>query len=259
MPRFAANLTLLFREHELAARPAAACRAGFAAVEVQFPYELPVANWQRALADAGTSLVLFNVPAGDLMGGGDGLACVPGREPAFAAALAQCATYVRLLRPRCVNVLAGRVPEGGDAARCQAVLRDNLARAVDTLAPLGATVTVEAINRHDMPRFLVSTFAELRAMVAEVPGTRMQFDLYHMARMNEPLRQHIAAHGSELGHVQFADVPGRHEPGTGTLDFPALFAALDASGYRGHCVAEYHPSGTTLASLDWLRAIQAGG
>lgn len=259
MPRFAANLSLLFCEHAPADRVRAARDAGFAAVEVQFPYALPVTAWEQALAAAAVPLVLFNVGAGDLMDGGDGLAGVPGREPAFAAALAQCRDYVEALRPACVNVLAGRVPAGVDPARCRAVLRDNLRRAVEVLAPLGVTVTVEAINRHDLPRFQVSTFAELQAVVAAVPGTAMQFDLYHMARMGEPLPGHIAAHGAAFGHVQFADVPGRHQPGTGTLDFPSLFAALDAAGYRGWCGAEYRPAGPTGASLGWLSRPPAAG
>lgn len=253
MPRFSANLSLLFREHATAStRVAPAARAGFAAVEVQFPYDEPVDAWASALAAAGVPMVLFNVPAGDLMAGGDGLACVPGREDDFAGALTQCVAWARVLRPRCVNVLAGRVPAGADASRCAAVLHDNLRRAVDALAPLDIRVTVEAINRHDMPRFLVSSFADLRAVVDAVPGTAMQFDLYHMARMDEPLAAHIAAHGAGFGHVQFADAPGRHEPGTGTLDFAGLFAALDAAGYAGWCGAEYHPSAGTAGSLGWL-------
>ncbi|MFP5382644.1 MAG: hydroxypyruvate isomerase family protein [Gammaproteobacteria bacterium] len=258
MPRFAANLSLLFPEHPLPARVAAARRAGFAAVEVQFPYELPAVQWRAACDTAGLPMVLFNVPAGDLMSGGDGLACVPGREPLFAEALAQCADYARVLRPRCVNVLAGRVPAGVDPQACLAVLQDNLRRAVDVLAPLDVTVIVEAINRHGMPRFLVSTFDDMQALVASVPGTAMQFDLYHMARMGEPLAQHIAERGNTFGHVQFADVPGRHQPGTGTLDFATLFAALDASGYRGWCAAEYHPQGDAAASLHWLDRYRGG-
>lgn len=258
MPRFAANLSLLFPEHPLPARVAAAGRSGFAAVEVQFPYELPATQWRAACDAADLPMVLFNVPAGDLMSGGDGLACVPGREPFFAEALAQCADYARVLRPRCVNVLAGRVPAGVDPQTCLAVLQDNLRRAVDVLAPLGVTVTVEAINRHDMPRFLVSTFDDMQALVASVPGTAMQFDLYHMARMGEPLAQRIAQQGAAFGHVQFADVPGRHQPGTGALDFAALFAALDDSGYPGWCAAEYHPQGDAAASLHWLDDYRGG-
>lgn len=252
MPRFCANLSLLFREHALPQRAAAARAAGFAGVEVQFPYELPVSGWTQALGAADLPLVLFNVPAGDLMHGGDGLACVPGREAQFADALATCADYARVLAPRCINVLAGRVPAGADRARCLSVLCDNLARAVDCLAPLGVTVTVEAINRHDMPRFLVDDFATMAAVVAAVPGTALQYDLYHMARMGEPLLAQLAAHGARFGHVQFADLPGRHQPGSGTLDFPALFAALDGAGYSGWCGAEYIPAGTTGGSLAWL-------
>ncbi|MFZ5756722.1 MAG: hydroxypyruvate isomerase family protein [Pseudomonadota bacterium] len=263
MPRFAANLSLLFPELPPLARIDAARRAGFAAVEIQFPYEVPAREWQRALADAGMPLVLFNVAAGDLMAGGDGLAGVPGREAAFAQALEQCADYVRVLKPGCVNVLAGRQPESVPLADCLGVLQRNLGRAVRVLSPSGVTVTVEAINRHDMPRFLLTDFASMEAAVTAVPGTAMQFDIYHMARAAEPLATHIAAHGARFGHVQFADVPGRGAPGSGQLDFPALFAALDASGYRGWCGAEYRPAaaagtGVTQATFSWLARARGG-
>lgn len=251
MPRFSANLSMLFREQAPPARVAAARAAGFGAVEVQFPYEVAVGDWRRALDAAGMPMVLFNVAAGDLMQGGDGLAGVPGREAQFAAALAECAEYVRELRPACVNVLAGRLAAGVDPRagrpRALAVLRDNLRRAVDVLGPLGVTVTLEAINRWDMPRFLVADFPAMQQAVAAVPGTAMQFDIYHLARVHlagegESPGNLIAAHGAAFGHVQFADVPGRGAPGTGGLDFPALFAALDRSGYAGWCGAEYIPA-----------------
>ncbi|MFZ5723275.1 MAG: TIM barrel protein [Pseudomonadota bacterium] len=249
MLRFSANLSLLFPDaRRLAARVLAARAAGYGAVEVQFPLAIAgLAEWRQALDAAALPLALINVDAGDLMSGGDGLAGVPGREADFAAALAQCAQQVRVLRPACVNVLAGRQPAGVDRGRCLAVLRDNLARAVDVLAPLGVQVTVEAINPWDMPRFLIDGFAAMQELVASVPGTAMQFDIYHMARLHRagagPTPADLmAAHGATFAHVQFADVPGRGAPGTGALDFPALFAALERSGYRGWCGAEYLPS-----------------
>lgn len=242
--RFSANLSLLFRELPPLERVAAARAAGFGAVEIQFPYEQGAADWRRALDAAQMPLVLFNVGAGDLMQGGDGLACVPGREAQFAQALAQCVDYARLLQPCCVNVLAGRLPAGVAPEAAYRVLHANLQRAVERLSPLGVAVTVEAINPFDMPRFLVDGFAAMAGVVAAVPGTAMQFDIYHMARLHQAgvgaaPEALIVEHGARFAHVQFADSPGRGAPGSGSLDFPRLFAALDASGYDGWCGAEF--------------------
>jgi hydroxypyruvate isomerase len=257
MPRFSANLSMLFAGLPVSARVQAAADAGFAAVEVQFPYADGLDTWRDALVAARLPLVLFNVPAGDLMRGGDGLAGVPGREREFAAALEQAAQWARALRPRCINVLAGRQPAGVPREQCLAVLDANLHRAVEVLAPLGVTVTVEAINPVDMPHFLVDSFAAMRDVVAAVPGTRMQFDIFHMARCGEPVEALLLGQGASFGHVQFADVPGRHEPGSGELDFDSLFAALDSSGYEGWCGAEYRPRpAADTASLGWLRGRQ---
>lgn len=254
MPRFCANLSLLFREYPLADRFGAARAAGFDAVEIQFPYELPVATLRRELDIHELELVLINVPAGDLMQGGNGLACVPDREQPFRQGVLEALRYAEALDVSCVNVLAGRQPEGAELLDCLHTLAMNLRYAAESFQSLGITTTFEAINTFDMPRFMISTVAHLQEMREAVdhPTLKMQFDCYHLARMGEDLPAALRQNLGAIGHIQFADLPGRHQPGTGALDFPSLFALLDHLGYHGWCGAEYHPAGHTTDSLGWL-------
>lgn len=256
MLRFSANLSLLWPELPLAERFAAAAAAGFRAVEVQFPYELGLDTLERLLDENGQRLVLINVPAGDLMQGGDGLACVPGREEAFRAAVEQALLYARALNVPTVNLLAGRRPEGSTEAACEAVLERNLAHAVGRLHKAGITPVLEAINPFDMPRFLVHSLEDMRRLCLRVPHLLMQFDCYHMSRMGEDVLQVLRGHLGAVGHVQFADAPGRHEPGSGRLDFGAIFTLLRDSPYAGYCGAEYKPSRATGETLGWWRRWQ---
>ncbi|TNC91879.1 MAG: hydroxypyruvate isomerase [Thalassolituus sp.] len=254
--KLTANLSLLYTELPMLERFAAAAADGFTAVEIQFPYDTPADELRIALDDAGLECVLINIPAGDLMSGGNGLACVAGREADFEAALLQCVDYVRVLRPRCVNVLAGRAADDEKATALD-VLRANVQKAVTKLAPFGVQVTLEAINTFDMPGFLISSFDDMRRFTetSEV-DIRMQFDIYHMARMKEPVESLLEEHGASIGHIQFADVPGRHEPGSGELDFEHLFAVAEQSGYQGWYGAEYRPEGSTSAGLGWMKKYQ---
>lgn len=254
MLKFAANLSLLFHELPLPDRFAAARAAGFEAVEIQFPYELPAQVIKRALRDHDLELVLINIPAGDLMQGGDGLAGVPGREAAFRQALDQAMAYAAELDVAAVNVLPGRQPEHADLLDCLHTLADNLRLATLSLRSLGVLTTFEAINHFDMPRFLVHNVAQMQEMleIVDLPQLKMQFDLYHMARMGEPLAESLLENIHHIGHIQFADLPGRHQPGSGELDFPHLFALIEALPYEGWCGAEYRPKHLTADSLDWL-------
>jgi len=256
--KLTANLSLLYAEIPLADRFAAAADDGFTAVEIQFPYELPAEVIRTQLNKHSLRCILINVPAGDLMAGGRGLACVPGKETEFADAVDQAAEYARFIKPECINVLAGRVGDD-DPQECLQVLSNNLRKAADALNPMGITVTVEAINTFDMPGFLISDFQSMHDLVSGFGSdfVRMQFDIYHMERMGEPVEQLIKDYGQEIGHIQFADVPGRHEPGTGDLDFLALFRAIRSSGYAGWSGAEYRPQGkSTSEGLGWMRALQ---
>lgn len=253
MLKFSANLSLLFTEHPLPARFAAARAAGFQAVELQFPYELGTGELQRLLSENGLALVLINVPAGDLMQGGDGLACVPGREREFRIAVAQAVDYATVLGVPTVNVLAGRRPAGVSVEDCEAVLTDNLTHAAEALHRAGITPVTEAINVFDMPRFLLHSVEDMHRFCRHVPHLKMQFDCYHMSRMGEDVVEALRNYLPLIGHIQFADTPGRHEPGTGRLDFAAVFRTIRESGYTGWCGAEYHPSRPTGETLGWLR------
>lgn len=253
--KIAANLSMLFTELPLRDRVVAAAAAGFDGVEIQFPYELPALSLKEALEAAGMPLVLINLPAGDLMSGGAGLAALPARQAAFDAALQEALSYAAMVRPHCVNLLPGRLAEGLSREQALATLAGNLRRAADAFQLLGIRVLVEAINPLDMPGFLINTPEQLDALLRAVdhPNCRVQYDLYHMARQGLDLVAGIELLAGRIGHVQFADCPGRGEPGTGQLAFAALLAALRDTGYRGWLGAEYRPvQGDTRAGLGWL-------
>lgn len=254
--KLAANLSLLFSELPLLERVRAAAVAGFAGVEIQFPYEIPAIALKETLERAGLPLVLINVPAGDLMAGGPGLAGVPARQTEFDAALQEALGYAAMVRPQWVNVLPGRLAEGVGRDQALACLTANLRRAAEAFAVLGIGVLCEAINPLDMPGFLISTPEQLDELLRAVdhPNLHAQFDLYHMARQGLDIPAGIALLAGRIGHVQFADCPGRHEPGTGTLDFAAAIAALRAAGYDRWLAAEYRPQASTEAGLAWLDA-----
>ncbi len=257
--KLAANLSLLFNELPLLERVRAAAVAGFAGVEIQFPYEVPAVALKEALERAGLRLVLINVPAGDLMAGGPGLAAVPARQAEFDAALQEALSYAAMVRPQWVNVLPGRLAEGVGRHQALTCLAANLRRAAEAFAVLGIGVLCEAINPLDMPGFLISTPQELDELLRAVdhPNLQAQFDLYHMARQGLDIPAGIALLAGRIGHVQFADCPGRHEPGSGTLDFAAAIAALRATGYDRWLAAEYRPQASTDAGLVWLDAWRA--
>lgn len=253
MLKLSANLSMLFAHLPWPQRFAAARAAGFQAVEIQFPYEHSVPQLQQWLGEHQLKLVLINAPAGDLMQGGSGLAGTPGREEEFAAGLQQCLHYATALNVEAVNILPGRLAAGCSREQAIAVLHGNLQLAVDTLAPHHIRCTVEAINRHDMPDFLISTPAELQQLPAHA-NLYWQIDLYHMARMNEALEPLLQQHWPRIGHLQFADVPGRGAPGSGALDFAALFAQIASLPYPYWSGAEYRD---TDGAVQWLQPLLA--
>lgn len=253
--KLAANLSMLFTELPLLERIQAAAEAGFAGVEIQFPYEVAAHELKAALQAVGLPLVLINLPAGDLMSGGPGLAAVPERQAEFDAALAQALVYAATVRPQGVNVLPGRLVAGVGHAQALDTLVGNLRRSAEAFAPLGIRVLAEAINPIDMRGFLINTPDDLNMLVEAVdhPNFAAQLDLYHMARQGQDLPASIAALGGRIGHLQFADCPGRGAPGTGALDFAAALTALGEVGYAGWLAAEYRPGEAgTAASLEWL-------
>ena len=259
--KIAANLSLLFSELPLLHRVQAAVAAGFSGVEVQFPYEQPAMLWHEALQRAGVPLVLFNLPAGDLLQGGRGLAAQPDCREAFAEGLQLALRYAALLRPRAVNVLAGRLVAPLTREVAWQTLVDNLRQTADAFAVLGIKVLVEAINPLDMPGFLINTPEDLLRLLDDVAHSNClaQLDLYHMARQGLDIPQTIECLAGRIGHVQFADCPGRGQPGTGSLDFSRAFAALHKAGYDDWLAAEYHPQGETRESLAWLAQWRVSG
>ncbi len=252
--KIAANLSLLFGELPLLQRLQAAAAAGFDGVEIQFPYEVPAASLREALERSSMPLVLINLPAGDLMAGGAGLAAVPGRQAQFDAALREALDYAAVVRPQCVNVLPGRLAEGVSREQALATLEDNLREAAERFQALGIRVLCEAINPLDMPGFLINTAEQLDQLLRRVdkPNCLAQLDLYHMARQGLDVVACIDRLAGRIGHVQFADCPGRGAPGTGELAFGPLLEALAAAGYQGWLGAEYRPGDDTSASLAWL-------
>lgn len=255
--KIAANLSLLFTEYPLLERVAAAAQAGFQGVEIQFPYTVPAEALKHELDTHALPLILINLPAADLMEGGPGLASVPERAEAFEHALHTALDYAKTVKPRFINVLPGRLAAGVTRTEARATLIQRVRQCAEAFAPLGVGVLVEAINPLDMPGFLVNTAQELRDVVEQVnhPNMAAQLDLYHMARQQLDLEESITTLRGCTGHVQFADCPGRGEPGSGTLNFANAMAALNATGYRGWWSAEYRPTTPdTSASLSWLTA-----
>jgi len=254
MPRFAANLSMLFTEVPFLERFELAARAGFAAVECQFPYEAPAAELRARLDANGLAMVLHNLPAGDWAAGDRGLAALPGRVDEFRAGVPRAIAYAHALGVTQLNCLAGIAPAGVAADTVHRTLVDNLRFAARALAAEGLKLLVEPINTFDIPGFIVNRTAQCVALLDEVgePNVFVQYDAYHAQRMEGELAGTLARHLPRIAHVQVADNPGRHEPGTGEIRFDFLFAELDRLGYAGWIGCEYRPAGRTDVGLDWL-------
>ncbi len=261
MPHFAANLSMLFTELPLAERFAAAAAAGFDTVEIQFPYELAIEQLQAALQSSGLQLHLINLPAGNWAGGERGIACHPDRIAEFRQGVASALAYARALDAAQINCLAGILPEGVSPAQAEAVLLDNLRYAATELAPFGIGLQIEAINTIDVPGFFLHNSAQALALIekAGLANLFFQYDAYHMQIMEGNLINTLHANLNRISHIQIADVPGRHEPGSGEINFPNLFKALDAMGYSGLVSLEYIPRTGTTQSLRWLCELKQSG
>ena len=251
--KLAVNLSMIFTEVPLIERFALARQHGFDHVEIQFPYELSIAQIQAQLDQHELSLCLINVPAGDLMQGGNGLAGVPGQEIEFRHALNQALEYATALNVPNVNILASKQPLDADLLPCLRTLASNLKIAAQVLTDAGIQPVFEMINGTDMPRFLVQNIAQAQEMLEAVqhPHLKMQYDCYHMAMMGEDVLNALKENLDLIGHIQFADCPGRHQPGTGQIDYAAIFDAVKASDYTGFIAAEYRPLPNSNDALAW--------
>ena len=255
MPRFAANLSTMFREHDWLARPLAAKRAGFEAVEIQSPYDLEIEALVRAKREAEVEWLMINLPAGDATRGERGMACLPGREADFRAGVGLCRRYGEALGIAQVNMPAGIPPKDVPRARIEETLIDNMRYAAEGLSKAGIRLLIEPINDRDIPGFFVTRADQALELIdrAGHPNIGLLHDLYHAQVMVGDLLTNLERLMPRIGHIQFADPPGRHEPGTGELNWPVLFAAIDRLGYRGWVSAEYFPTGNTADSLGWMR------
>lgn len=256
MPRLAANLSLLFHEVPFLERFGQAARAGFRGVECQFPYAWPAEAMARQLRDYQLQQVLFNMPAGDWGAGERGIACLPGREAEFRQGVERALHYAQVLQCQRINCLAGLLPEGADPGPYWATFEANLRWAAPRLAERGISLLIEAINsKVDVPGFLLDRSSLALELIERLnqPNLQLQYDLYHMQVMEGNLLHTLGASLARIGHIQFADNPGRHEPGSGEINFNRIFRQLDAWGYAGWVGAEYIPEGNTLAGLSCLQ------
>ena len=259
MPRFAANLSMMFNEVPFLDRFAAAARAGFKAVEYLFPYEHPATEIRRRLDDHGLAQVLFNAPPGDWAKGDRGTASLPGRQQEFRDGIARALDYAAALDCPLVHVMAG-IP-AADVAPATAAARYaiNIAWAAEQAAAAGRRLVIEPINHRDMPGFHLRTTGQAAAVIAAIGAERvgLQFDIYHCQITEGDVSKRMEALMPIIGHIQIADVPARNEPGTGEIGWPHLFRRIDALGYRGWVGCEYRPAGETVAGLGWRTTFAA--
>ena len=259
MPKFAANLTMLFTEVPFLERFERAAQAGFTAVEFLFPYAYSAADIKQRLDAHGLTLVLHNLPAGDWDAGERGIACHPDRVEEFKAGVAQGIHYATTLGVRQVNCLAGKAPVGISDAVLRITLVSNLKYAAAALKPAGLRLLIEPINTYDIPGFYLHRTAQALAILDEVGADNafVQYDIYHAQRMEGELAATMQKQLARIGHIQLADNPGRNEPGTGEINYPFLFAHLDRIGYQGWIGCEYRPATNTEAGLGWCTQLSS--
>ena len=256
MPKFAANLSMMFNEHDFPNRFAAAAKAGFDAVEFLFPYDYSpaeVAQWHK---ENNLKNVLFNLPPGDWAAGERGIAALPGREAEFRAGVAKAIEYALALGTPQLHMMAGLVPAGSDMAIHRKTYFENMKFAAQALAKHNLTLLLEPINTRDMPGYFLNTQVqahELRVESGE-PNVKVQMDFYHAQIMEGDLAETFKKYFKDIGHTQIASVPKRNEPDDGEVNYPYLYQLLDEMGYEGYVGCEYRPKGKTEDGLDWFKA-----
>jgi hydroxypyruvate isomerase len=254
MARFSANLSMLFTERSFLDRFGAAARAGFRGVEYLGPYGFPAAEIAARLREFGLTQVLFNLPMGDTTKGERGVACLPDRVEEFRAGVAQAIEYARALGCPTVNCLAGNPAPHTKMAEARRTLVENLRYAADRLGEAGVQMVMEPLNRFDFPGYFVTRSSRALDIIDETGSSniKLQYDVYHMQRMEGDLATTIERLLPRIGHIQIAGNPGRHEPSVGEINFRFLIERLDALGYDGWVGAEYIPRGRTEDGLGWF-------
>ncbi len=255
MPKFAANLNMLYQEYPLLERIERAADAGFTGVEILYPYGEDLDAIKSTLDNRGVALVLFNVPAGNVAAGDRGFANDPRRVDEYRAAVDLALSVQKILpAPRFNSIVGRRLSDIPISSQFETV-KANLTYAATATETQGVTLCLEPLNAKDTPDFLVPTSTQMLALIEEIghPNLRLQYDFYHQQRMEGNLIAFFADHIGQIGHIQIADSPDRHEPGTGEINFDYVFDQIDALGYEGWVSLEYTPSSTTEASLGWLK------
>jgi hydroxypyruvate isomerase len=255
MPRFAANLTMMYNEHAFLDRFAAAAKDGFEAIEYLFPYDFRAGEIKARLDANRLTQALFNAPPGDWAGGERGIASLPGREDEFHRSVDTALDYARVLGNRKLHVMAGLIGADQSHAKHRNVYLHNLAYAAQAAQAEGIMVLIEPINTRDMPGYFLNRQDDAHAICAEVgaPNLKVQFDCYHCQIVEGDLAMKLKRDMAGIGHIQIAGVPDRNEPDTGELNYPYLLELIDTLGYDGYIGCEYRPRASTAAGLGWLR------
>jgi len=258
VPKFAANLSMMFNEHDFPNRFAAAAKAGFDAVEFLFPYDYSpaeVAQWHK---ENNLKNVLFNLPPGDWAAGERGIAALPGREAEFRAGVAKAVEYALALGTPQLHMMAGLVPAGSDMAIHRKTYLENMKFAAQALAKHNLTLLLEPINTRDMPGYFLNTQAQAHQLRVESgePNVKVQMDFYHAQIMEGDLAETFKKYFKDIGHTQIASVPKRNEPDDGEVNYPYLYQLLDEMGYEGYVGCEYRPKGKTEDGLAWFKALK---
>ncbi|MDQ2780011.1 MAG: hydroxypyruvate isomerase [Pseudomonadota bacterium] len=254
MPKFAANLTMLYTEHPFLDRFGHAAKAGFKAVEFLFPYAFEAQQIKQRLDEHQLQLVLHNLPAGDWDGGDRGIGCQPDRVAEFRDGVGKAITYAKALGVNQLNCLAGKAPQGVADDVLRKTFVENLRYAAGELNKADLKLLIEPVNNYDIPGFYLTRSAQALSILDEVGADNayLQYDIYHLQRTEGELAANIQKHLSRIAHIQLADNPGRNEPGTGEINYDFLFAHLDRVGYKGWIGCEYKPKTDTAAGMGWL-------
>lgn len=257
MPKFAANLTMLFNEVDFLERFEKAASAGFEAVEFLFPYDYSAEDLRKRLDDNKLKLVLHNLPAGDWAAGERGIACHPDRVNEFREGVSKAIGYAKTLGVGQLNCLAGKLPAAVSPEQAHKTFVENLRFAAGEFKKAGLRLLMEPINTYDIPGFFLNRTEQALAIQKEVGADNLfiQYDIYHAQRMEGELAANIKNHLDKIGHLQLADNPGRNEPGTGEINYAFLFKWIDSVGYQGWIGCEYKPKTTTEAGLGWRAAL----